>query len=181
MVSIKSFNSIQVYQIKKKSRLMPKKIQPGKGPCFLFTFYSDSWSQNAYTLSLYKTLGPWKNQPNEWTYWTHISPYKGPIGQNFCCIYCVRFGDFYRTIRGRTLWTQDQGLHNSEGPRGQALYCLYFVRFTGSYSTLWIEPILRKAVGALLQGETELSFRLIPFLAKITSSLTVLERGFVWD
>ena len=32
-----------------------------------------------------------------------------------------------------------------------------------------------------IQGETELSFRLIPSLAKITSSLTVLVRGFVWD
>ena len=32
-----------------------------------------------------------------------------------------------------------------------------------------------------LQGETELSFRLIPSLAKITSSLTVLVWGFGWD
>ena len=30
-----------------------------------------------------------------------------------------------------------------------------------------------------VQGETELSFRLKPYLAKITSSLTVLVQGFV--
>ena len=33
----------------------------------------------------------------------------------------------------------------------------------------------------VIRGETELSFRLIPSLAKITSSQTVLVRGFVWD
>ena len=32
-----------------------------------------------------------------------------------------------------------------------------------------------------IKGETELSFRLIPSLANITSSLTVLVQGFVWD
>ena len=36
-----------------------------------------------------------------------------------------------------------------------------------------------KLVRTNVQGETELSFRLIPFLAKITSSLTVLVLGFV--
>ena len=45
-----------------------------------------------------------------WTYhvkvWTHISPYKGPIGQNFWCIYCVWFGDFYRTLRGGPIGPQ---------------------------------------------------------------------------
>ena len=33
----------------------------------------------------------------------------------------------------------------------------------------------------VVQGETELSFRLIPSLAKTTSSLTISVRGFVWD
>ena len=63
--------------------------------------------------------------------------------------------------------------------------CCKFMHKTGrilsNIVVIWVIKAYNSYYYVLVvQGETELSFRLIPSLAKITSSLTVLVRGFVW-